>query len=162
MDDTSIKDSLRGFEGVWERVGGVSPDTPDAEADTALGEGERLRAFLLSAGNAAALYMGLARRFKGAAPVLTQLAAEEREHARALALEYYLLTGDSFSPATTEPEIGGLLSALRRAWQAEGRSEQAYLRAASVSTLGALYRAHAANEHRHRAMLRELIGRSMR
>jgi len=161
MDDTSIKGSLRDFESVWERVS-QQQDTDTAAPDRAPGESERLRAFMLSAGNAAALYAALARRFKGAAPVLTRLAADERAHLRALELEYYLLTGDSFTPPARQPEDGAhLLSTLRGAWQAEGRSEQSYLHAASISELGPLYRAHAENERRHRAMLRELISRVM-
>ncbi len=160
MDDTSIKGSLSDFESVWERVS-EQQGTDTAAPDCAPGESERLRAFMLSAGNAAALYTELARRFRGAAPVLTRLAADERAHLRALELEYYLLTGDSFTLLTRQPDSGELLSTLRSAWQAEGRSEQSYLHAASISELGPLYRAHAENERRHRAMLRELISRIM-
>lgn len=161
MDERSIKESLRDFQSVWERVAlsaGASP-VPSGEIP---GEGERLRAFLLSASNAAALYTALAHRFRGAAPVLTRLAAQERAQLHALRLEYYLLTGEIFTHDAPTPAPDGLLGQLRRAWQAEGRSEQSYLRAAEVSVLGALYRAHAQNERRHAQLLRELIARGLR
>lgn len=173
MDDTSIESTLRAFSEVWPRVSAAHPTAghdagsaaplPDAAAspDAAPGEAERLRAFMRSAVNASALYSALARRFKGASPLLNLLAAEERRHLSALAVEYYLLTGDSFTPRPAPPDNGALLSALRRAWQAEGVSEQSYLSAAQISPLGALYRAHAENEHRHRALLRGLIARTL-
>ncbi len=161
MDDTSIKESVQAFQSVWERVGSVS-DLPTSNASPEVpGEGERLRTFMLNAVGAAELYAELSRRFKSAAPVLSRLAAEERAHLRALGLEYYLLTGDSFTPKAGEPEIGGLLSTLRRAWLAEGRSEQGYLHAAAVSPLGPLYREHAANERRHCELLRGLIAQAL-
>lgn len=162
MDDTSIKESMQTFRSVWERVG-PSPEAQSEDVSAgAPGESERLRGFMLSAAGAAALYAELSRRFRGASPVLLRLAGEERAHLRALGLEYYLLTGDSFTPEPGRPEHGGLLSTLRRAWLAEGRSEQAYLHAASVSPLGALYREHAANERRHCQALRELIAQALK
>lgn len=166
MDDNSIETILRSFSEVWPRVSAVQqtavPAAPLPDADAAPGEAERLRAFMRSAVNASAMYSALARRFKGAAPLLNLLAAEERSHMSALSVEYYLLTGDSFTPRPSPPENDALLSALRRAWQAEGRSEQSYLSAAQISPLGALYRAHAENEHRHRALLRGLIARTLK
>lgn len=161
MDDTSIKDSLSGFEEVWQRVGGGPDPENAAVSDAAPGEAERLRAFMVSAANAAVQYSSLARRFKSAASLLNLLAAEERSHLRALSLEYYLLTGDTFIPKPGVPETDGLLSILRRAWQAEGRSEQSYLSASAISPLGPLYRAHAENERRHRSLLRGLIARTL-
>lgn len=204
MDDTSIKESLSGFEEVWRRVGGS--DGNGGMADTgevgtepggvaggaagaeqgrvwtepgrtersgglgagsgdilfgAPGERERLRAFMVSAAGAAALYSSLARRFKGPSAVLSRLAGEEREHLRALGLEYYLLTGDSFVPETGGSGGGRLLELLRWAWQAEGRSEASYLNAAAISPLGPLYRRHAENERRHRETVRALIARAL-
>lgn len=165
MDDISIESTLRAFSEVWPRVSAAhlpaAPAAPLPEADAAPGEAERLRAFMRSAVNASALYTALARRFKGAAPLLNLLAAEERGHISALSVEYYLLTGDSFTPRPAPPDSDGLLSALRRAWQAEGVSEQSYLSAAQISPLGPLYRAHAENERRHRALLRGLIARTL-
>lgn len=161
MEESSIKESLRDFQSVWGRVAG-SAAASSAAGREAPGEGERLRAFMLSASNAAALYTSLARRFRGAAPVLARLAEAERSQLHALRLEYYLLTGEIFTHGIQLPEPEGLLGELRRAWQAEGRSEQSYLRASEVSTLGALYRAHAQNERRHAQALRELIARGLR
>lgn len=160
MDDASIKESLRDFQSVWGRVAGLDAahSPPDMEAP---GEGERLRAFMRNASNAAALYLSLARRFRGAAPVLVRLAEAERTQLHALRLEYFLLSGEIYTPEVHLPEQTGLLGELRRAWQAEGRSEQSYLRAADVSTSGVLYRAHARNEQRHAQALRELIARSL-
>lgn len=160
MDQTSIKESLRDFQSVWGRVAGPAAGAP-APGREIPGEAERLRAFLLSASNAAALYTALAHRFRGAAPVLARLAAQERSQLHTLRLEYYLLTGEMFTHDTQPPAPEGLLGQLRRAWQAEGRSEQSYLRAAEVSPLGALYRAHAQNERRHAQALRELIARGL-
>ena len=160
MDDAKIRESLSEFQSVWERVAGSDAafSAPDREAP---GEGERLRAFMRSAANAAALYASLARRVRGAAPVLSRLAGAERAQLHALRLEYYLLTGEIFRPETHLPERAGLLDELRRAWQAEGSSERSYLHAAEVSTLGALYRAHARNERGHAQTLRELIARGL-
>lgn len=165
MDDTGIKTTLRAFSEVWPRVSAAQQSAASAaplpDAGAAPGECERLRAFMRSAVNAAALYSALARRFKGASPLLNLLASEERGHIRALGVEYYLLTGDSFTPRPAPPDNDALLSTLRRAWQAEGVSEQSYLSAAQISPLGPLYRAHAENEHRHRALLRDLIARTL-
>lgn len=164
MDDTSIKNSLSGFETVWQRVGAGTQagNAAAASESAAAGEEERLRAFMLSAAGASTLYSSLARRFRGAAPVLERLAAEERAQLRALTLEYYLLTGDSFTPRVQPVGTDGLLSTLRAAWLAEGRSEQSYLGAAAVSMLGPLYRAHAENEHRHGETLRQLIAQVLK
>ena len=160
MDDNSIESILRDFSEVWPRVGTVQQSAAPP-TDGAPGEAERLRAFMRSAVNAEAMYTALARRFKGASPLLNLLASEERGHMSALSVEYYLLTGDSFTPRPAPPGNDALLSALRHAWQAEGVSEQSYLRAAQISPLGALYRAHAENERRHRALLRGLIARTL-
>ena len=97
MLDESLA-SPGGFEAVWQRVQGARSAPPDTG-------GEQLREFMLAAGRACELYRALACRMGGCACTLRRMAEEERCRARALAGEYYLLTGDCCPPDPSCPLV---------------------------------------------------------
>ena len=110
-------------------------------------------------------YRQLAPKFsKQPAHRLLQAAQDEARHLRALQMEYFLLTGDSYSPSAENAEIPGCLSALRSGYHAERTAYDGYMAAAqetASTALAAVFIDNAADEARHAQMLREMIGKAL-
>ena len=95
---------------------------------------------------------------------LRQTAQDEARHLRALQMEHFLLTGDSYAPSAEKMQTQSLLSALRSAYHAELRAYEGYMQAAQETdstSLAAVFVANAADEARHAQMLREMIGKAL-
>lgn len=111
-------------------------------------------------------YNALAKKFsRQNCDRLLQTARDEAGHLRALQMEYFLLTGDSYTPSAREIEIRGRLSALRDGYHAERKAYDTYMEMAqdtSSTELAAVFIANAADEARHAQMLRSLIEKVLR
>ena len=151
MLDESLA-SPGGFEAVWQRVQGARSAPPDTG-------GEQLREFMLAAGRACELYRALACRMGGCACTLRRMAEEESCRARALAGEYYLLTGDCCPPEPSCPLVCCCLKNLRSAYLAERESACAFRAAAerACGELKCLYERCARCEESHARTLRGII-----
>lgn len=158
-----IRESLKNFDRVWQRVSGADGGAalPPAEGN----EADRLRRFVLDASGAGEYYRLMARRTKGGAQKqLLAMAAEERKMLGRLQMEYFLLTGDTLTPKTPGPSREGLLSQLRRCYMNEGlvaRAAAAAARNCSRETLAALYRENAGLAAAHQQSLYGLIRRAV-
>ena len=95
----------------------------------------------------------------GGAWTLRRMAEEERCRARALAGEYYLLTGDCCPPEPSCPLVCCCLKSLRSAYLAERESACAFRAAAerACGELKCLYERCARCEEGHARTLRGII-----
>lgn len=167
MDDNHIKESLEHFDSVWQRVSAcASGQTALAEAHSPGAETVWLRAFIEAEYTGMTFYNGLARRTRGpSSAALTGMAADSRRRMCLLQLEYFLLTGDSFSPRGAKPAVNGLLTGLRQAYISEGVKARKYIEASALAgsaDLRELYRANAAEGEKHQRTLRGIIAKAMR
>ena len=107
------------------------------------------------------LYAHLARRCEGkAAAMLRAMSADEGRHLRAMQMEYYLLTGDSLRCDDGDIE-GENCELLRSAYVGEAGAAEEYAREAEMQhdeTLRKLFLAQGADEWRHRANVKKLLG----
>lgn len=128
-------------------------------------EQERIRAMMDGELASQRFYEQLAPQFaKQQMMRLRQTAQEEARHLRALQMEYFLLTGDSYSPCMESLPAQSRLSALRSAYHEEMHTYENYMQAAqetASTALAAVFIANAADEARHAQMLREMIGRAL-
>ena len=130
-------------------------------------EAERLRGFITARRQSAAVYRTLLSRggSSRAAQVLRRLLQEAQAQEKRLQREYFLLTGDTFSPRVRVQHEAGFLSGLRRCYGEEQRACDEYRKGAERTEnkeLSALYRTFAANCERRRDRLRTLIDGMMR
>lgn len=101
---------------------------------------------------------------KQTAQKLRQVASEEMKHLKSLQMEYFLLTGDSYTPKTVNPTIQSPLAGLRSAYLAEKQAYDTYMEAAqsvSSTSLAAVYVANAADEARHAMLMRSFISKAI-
>lgn len=128
-------------------------------------EFDRLRGMMDGELASERFYRELAPKFmKQQSRRLLQTAQDEARHLRALQMEYFLLTGDSYSPAAENAVITSRLSALRDGYHAERATYESYMEAAQATgstALAAVFIANAADEARHAQMLREMISRAL-
>lgn len=127
---------------------------------------ERIREMMDDEYTSAQFYTALAKRFsRQNCERLLQAARDEAGHLRALQMEYFLLTGDSYTPTARDIEIRSCLSALRDGYHAERKAYDTYMEMAqdtSSTELAAVFIANAADEARHAQMLRGLIEKALR
>ncbi len=145
-----------------ERIPDAGPARPEpADPCTA-----RLRRQILAALEGWQFYRHLARRARGSSGrVLTMLAADQHQQARRLAAAYFLLTGVRYWPTGTlaAPAIPSMWGALRRRYQAEEESGQAFLSASEGlddPALRELYQQLAQGCREHCRQLRSLLEQS--
>lgn len=109
--------ALNGFDAVWQRVlSGKEAEPRDSQAGPADGP-------LDAAMSLWETYRGFARQVRGEAGArFAALAEETRGLVRALQTEYFLRTGELYSPAgpAVAPPLG-VLTGMRRAYETEQR-----------------------------------------
>lgn len=147
-----IKESLEGFDGVWQRVTGR--DGPPADRTGAYDEEDALLR-LIHQEACAAVYAGsLAKMLQGdGRALLLRHAAEAKRHLRRLRAEYFIATGVADGGNEDCRSVTGKLASLRTAFlQAEELAAQ-YDSAAAHTSCPALREVFAAfaDETRRRA-----------
>ncbi len=150
-----IKESLAGFDALWQRVAGVRPALPaafDAE-DALLG-------FIQEEACAAVRAAALARQFRGEARTLLQRQAElARLHVRRLRAERFIVTGLSGTDKVDCRVPADKLAALRGAYLQAGALAEGYDAAAQAAggELASLFAAFAADARTRAQQLRTLL-----
>ena len=152
--------SLRNFDSVWQRVNPAATAAAPPADDRAV-----LQRMIQDEYESHSLYKCLASRTNGKnARLFSSLAADEARHLKHLQLEYLLLTGDSYSPASYDCPREGVVTLIRTAYVGEAGAEKFYLdsaRATSRQSLQKMFLAHSADENRHGRMLRSMLINSM-
>ncbi len=150
-----IKESLAGFDALWQRVAGVRPALPaafDAE-DALLG-------FIQEETCASVRSAALARQFRGDARTLLQRQAElARLHVRRLRAERFIVTGLAGADEVDCRVPADRLAALRGAYLRAGALAEGYDAAAQAADgeLAALFAAFAADVRTRARELRALL-----
>ena len=163
--DETLKRELKGFDKLWTRVHTEPEDTvesvPGCSCQTE-GLVPMLMEFMDDEAMTCAFYKALAGRFTGPCrAALLKTAAEEKAHFKKLQVEYFLLTGDSYTPKKHTIDIDGPVSALRQAWLGEQKSAAGYMSAsldAKSSRLRDMFGDLSADETRHIEIMHRLIG----
>ena len=121
----------------------------------------RLEGYIESEAYSAALYAALATRCGGSrAGMLRAMGEDERRHLKAMQMEYYLLTGDSRCPGKIRISAD-TQELLRSAYSGEGDAAEGYEREAQMhrdEALCKVYRDQGADERRHRANAKKILG----
>lgn len=160
QNNETIRETIRGFDGVWQRV---TTQTATPAPETASGGGDRaLRRFIQSEQRAAHDDACLARRLCGRARMLLmQLSSKANCRARSLRAEYFIRTGETCVPhEDDDTPADGCLCALRETYERYKRLSQSYKRAAERTDdeqLRCLYTAAAEETCRAAAALRCVI-----
>lgn len=119
--EQELRNALDGFEAVWERVvnsRGAAEETP-APAD---GSAAELETLLQELNGLWEEYREFARRTAGEAQKrFSAMAEETRDSVRALQTEYFLRVGEVYHPAASSRWEPGVLTGMRRAYEAERR-----------------------------------------
>lgn len=159
--DEELEKSLQGFDKLWERV--IKKEEPEAFTAPVSARADRvLRRLMDAEAGEAADYERLAAQFSGPCrAVLLKILREEGGHLKKLQTEYFLHTGDSYTPnAAAKPSMEGAFTALRACWLREQQGAEDYLQAAKGdynSGLKSLFGELASEETYHAAQLRRLI-----
>lgn len=161
QNNETIRETIRGFDGVWQRVtsqGDRGASCPGDQQDTS----ERtLRRLIREEQQAAHDDMCLARRLRGMPRMtLSTLADQARCRARSLKAEYFLDEGSCFEPETEDAPEGSCLCALREAYGRSCRLAEQYQAAAQKEescALRALYRQGETENQRAAQTLRCMI-----
>lgn len=145
---------LAGFEALWQRVSGKTPEKHIAEED-------RLPGLIREECCLAAFYTALARMFQnpGRAQLMSQ-AADAKRRSRRLRAEYFILTGLTCDAPRDCPGTGGKLASLRAALEKEQRLTEAYAEAADKAAcpmLKEVYRCFAQETAAHAQANRALL-----
>lgn len=162
------------FNRVWERVraakneGPLQPERLSLNKPAPLNVKSVLEGFIENEVSDSGYYFALASRTaqQNAKRVFTQLANDEKRHARQLQTAYFLLTGNSYAakkPAKTPPR--SILEALRQRYSAENEGAAEYIKAAERTEnpeLKQLFLELAKDEKRHAAEIKGLVENSMR
>lgn len=121
----------------------------------------RLEKYIADEAYSQALYAALAGRCSGnMAATLRAMSADEGRHLKAMQMEYYLLTGDSCPTRKNGPE-GETCELMRGAYAGELEAAEGYEREARMQCDGALrelFLAQSADERRHRANVKKMLG----
>ncbi len=121
----------------------------------------RLEKYIADEHYSMVLYAFLARRCEGRyAAMLRAMSEDEARHLRAMQMEYYLLTGDSLRCDNVDM-TGDSCEKLRSAYGGEAGAAEGYAREAEMHHDGALkkvFLAQSADEWRHRANVKKLLG----
>ena len=140
MDDEYLKESLAGFDALWQRVTGREPDRTDsAPAQDACPLGDALLALIGAETRAAAEAAVLARQCQGESRgMLQRQVSEARRRLRRLRAEYYILTGAEAVAETDFRPAGSRLACLRRAYLRAEHLAGQYEQAAALAGCGPL------------------------
>ncbi len=156
--DNIIKESLTGFEDVWQRVTGR--DTPQPP-ESAYSQEDSLLLLIHEEICAAAGATALARMFQGdGRALLLRHAADAKRHLRRLRAEYFITTGLTAASNGDCRAVGGKLASLRDAFLAAGQLAGRYEMAAGQTDcpeLAEAFGAFAADERRRAQELRALL-----
>lgn len=158
MDNDSIFYDAKRFDAVWKRVS-------ESAGSNAAGAGEIMLKFIENEYGDMELYRYLARNTRGnARGVFAAASEDEARHFRTLRTRYYILTGQTISPAhAAMPPAGFSLSAvLRERYEAESAGAAAYLGAAEKAKkrdIAEMYRRFSADETRHSRHIWFLLSR---
>lgn len=163
------------FDSIWQRVmpelediSGVSSASPSAvnvSARKPMDDAAQLREFINEVQEGYKIYSALSARRGSGAAVLRQLAADKKAHLRQMETIYFILTGNSYTPAPKPVDMDSVLSALRERYMAELENSERYAEAAKATEnarLSALYSELAEDAKRHAIQIEELIGMIMR
>ncbi len=157
--DEMLKESLDGFDTLWQRVSGGEKKPPESAGTTSLED--TLLALIHDEKCAGAASAALTRLFQGDdRAVLLRHNHEARRHMRRLRAEYFIATGVTAGSnedcRATDGKLPALRTALMQATEMAGRYENAS-RHEDWSDLRELFAAFAADEHRRARELRSLI-----
>lgn len=156
--DEMIKDSLDGFDSVWQRVTGRADTTQQphtySQEDALLG--------LIHDETCAAFYASsLARMFQGdGRTLLLRHAADAKRHLRRLRAEYFITTGVTSGTNEDCRSVTGKLASLRSAFLQAAELAERYEACAGQSEnaeLREVFTAFAADERRHAQEIRALL-----
>lgn len=151
---------------IWQRVSpGSSPPEHEDRRPPAF-EAERLRGFIRMEREFSDNYRFLARKVRGKpeSAAFARMAEETERTEKRLSAEYFMLTGDVYTPKTAPNLGGGLLRSLREMYLKEIDAERAFRRAAETAPdghLAAVYRDAADASKRRAIRLRAMIGRQL-
>ncbi len=154
--------NLKNFSTVWERV--ADSKGQEKAVDKVAGDREVLEQLIAREYESEMFYRALAQIAKSARAVLNRIANEEKSHASALQIEYYLLYGDTYVPKMCHLKKYTALKSLRTAYLAELEDERRYLQEASHTkneTLAILYNKHAREEVAQAYVLRDIISAAL-
>lgn len=154
---------LDGFDRVWNRVMGDDRCCDECRGN----DSKRLRGFMDSKREAAGVYEHLARHSTSPKNrrIFMTLAREERQHLKMLQSAYFLLTGDSYRPKRPKPVRGGSLSLIRRMYNYETDSAEAFRRACQetkIPNLAGLFKSISADDAKNAQILEKMIRNLMR
>ena len=158
MDDM-LKESLDGFDTLWQRVSGGAKTPPESAGTYSLED--TLLGLIHGETCAGAASIALARLFPGDdRAVLRRHADEARRHMRRLRAEYFIATGVTAGSNEDCRALDGKLPALRTALLQAGQMAEKYENAAQrqdCAQLREVFAAFAADEQRRARELRSLI-----
>ena len=159
MDNDLIKESLKDFDGVWQRVTGTAPRLPPHPEPWS--EEDSLREMIREEDCAAQYAASLARLFQSdSRAVLMRHAGEAKRHARRLRAEYFIRTGLTAPQTYGCQGVTGKLASLRDALLQEDRRAAMYDSAAEHTEraeLRHLYKLFAGDARRHGRESRGLL-----
>lgn len=154
MDDM-LKESLEGFESLWQRVS-CQQERPEGPADTFSTE-DMLLTFIHDETCAAARAAALARMVQGdGRTALLRHAAEAKRHLRRLRAEYFILTGGTGAANQDCRPLSSRLPALRTELLQAGDMAARYGMAAEKTDEAPLREVFAAFAEDERCRAREL------
>ena len=154
--DEMLKESLDGFDDLWQRVSGGAKTPPERDSLE-----DALLALIHDETCAVAYASALAQLFPGEdRTVLRRHAGEARRHMRRLRAEYFIATGVTAGSnedcRALDGKLPGLRTALLQADEMAARYENAAKRE-EWATLRDMFAAFAADEQRRARELRALI-----
>lgn len=154
MDETVLA-PLRSFENVWGRVTGTAGQEMDAPAV--------LRRLMCRVQRLCESEKALANVAKSAAGTLLRLAGENARILKRLKAEYFLLTGEIYTPGAACALTRGALTSLRTAYLAASECSEDFAASAreAGAELGRLFDKYAAEQAGHVRELKGLVLRAM-
>ncbi len=127
--DEKLALSTNEFAEIWRRV---NDDTSSGSCPT---EEAMLSSLIEQSAHSAAFSSSLAKMFPNPGrTVLQTQAAEARNRLRNLRAEYFLLTGESFSPKSACPGVSGKLASLRELYFMQQKNAAAFYSAAETAS----------------------------
>lgn len=144
------------FERVWERVTAVEPFS-----EAPLTKKQELERFICAEEEAIAFFCALISScHMRHRHVLCKVVADDKRHLKCLQIEYFVLTGDTYSGCKAKKaEQCGILTKLRKGYLMKCEAQAAYTKAAEnrQCELRELYESIACDEMENACAMRKLI-----